>query len=101
MLPVFGPGVIWNGIHFERPVVPAKAGIQSEETAYFRTLAGWIPALRQAQGKLFAGMTAACTRPRLASDTCTRWTGPGLGRRQRVNRLCLQLLALKRPFFSL
>jgi len=73
MLPVFGTGVIWNGIHFERPVVSAKAGIQAEETAYFRTLAEWILA--------FAGMTAACSRPRLASGTCTRWTGPGTGRR--------------------
>ncbi len=93
MLPVFGPGVIWNGIHLERPVVSAKAGIQSEETAYFRTLAEWIPA--------FAGMTAACTRPRPANDTCARCTDPGTGRWQRVNRLCPQLLAPKPLCFSL
>jgi len=46
-------------------------------------------------------MTAACTRPRLANDTCTHRIDPGTGRWQRVNRLCLLFLALKHPFFSL
>src|SRR5271157_5188694 len=27
-------GVIWNGIHFEGPVIPAKAGIQPVETTF-------------------------------------------------------------------
>jgi hypothetical protein len=30
---VFGVGVIWDGIPFETPVIPAKAGIQSVDRA--------------------------------------------------------------------
>ena len=32
-----GSGVIWNGIHFEVPVIPAKAGIQSVDSLFPRT----------------------------------------------------------------
>jgi hypothetical protein len=53
-----GSGVIWNGIPPARPVIPAKAEIQPVDNA-FLSFADWIPALRQAQAKLFAGMTAA------------------------------------------
>ncbi|PYV13527.1 MAG: hypothetical protein DMG21_20840 [Acidobacteria bacterium] len=55
-------GVIWHPIHFETPVIPAKAGI------HFSSL--W----KRAEGKLesrFHGNDCAFERPGLANDTTT------------------------------
>jgi hypothetical protein len=54
-----GTGVIWDGIPLEARVIPAKAGIHPLAPHFLR-FREWIPALRQAQGKLFVGMTATC-----------------------------------------
>jgi hypothetical protein len=53
------PALLSFGIPFEMPVIAAKACPELAEgrestpsTAHFRGFAGWILALRQAQGKL-------------------------------------------------
>ena len=49
------------GDPLEPPVIPVPPSREESNptTARFRRFAEWIPALRQAQGKLFAGMTVA------------------------------------------
>jgi hypothetical protein len=49
---------------------------------------------------LAPGYSPSNELPPYKPGPCHR-TDPGTGRWQRVNRLCPQLLALKRPFFSL
>ena len=58
----FGSGVIWNGIYFERTVIPAKAGIQSVDSLSPRTCG---------VDSRFRGDDCDLRRPCLANDTRT------------------------------
>jgi hypothetical protein len=53
-----GSGVIWSGVPTNRRSIPRKRE-SNPQAAHLARFAGWIAALRQAQGKLFAGMTTA------------------------------------------
>jgi len=55
-------GVIWNGISYGTPVIPAKAGIQSLDSAF--------PKVCGVDSR-FRGNDYDMHRPRLANDTCT------------------------------
>ena len=57
-----GYGVIWDGIPFETPVIPAKAGIQSVGSAF--------PKVCGVDSR-FRGNDCGLMRPCLANDTTT------------------------------
>ena len=57
-----GVGVIWDGIPFETPVIPAKAGIQSVDSAF--------PKVCRVESR-FRGNDCGSQRPCLANDTST------------------------------
>ena len=57
-----GGGVIWDGIPFETPVIPAKAGIQSVDSAF--------PRVCRVDSR-FRGNDCGFERPCLANDTST------------------------------
>jgi hypothetical protein len=56
-------GVIWNGIHFETPVIPAKAGIQSVDILFPKTCG---------VDSRFRGNDCGLVGPCLANDTTTQ-----------------------------
>ena len=58
-----GSGVIWNIIPYETPVIPAKAGIQSVNSAF--------PEVCGVDSR-FRGNDCGLERPCLANDTTTR-----------------------------
>jgi hypothetical protein len=55
-----GGGAIWNGIHFETPVIPAKAGIQSVVSLFPKTCG---------VDSCFRGNDCGLQRPCPADDT--------------------------------
>ena len=57
-----GAGVIWDGILFEAPVIPAKAGIQSVDSAFLKVCG---------VDSRFRGNDCNFDRPCFAIDTCT------------------------------
>jgi len=57
-----GSGVIWRGVRFETPVIPAKAGIQSVDSA--------SPKVCGVDSR-FRGNDCDFQRPGLANDTTT------------------------------
>ncbi len=61
-----GCGVIWNGDPLEPPVIPAKAGIQSDDTTF--------PEGCGVHSR-FRGNDCGLQRPCLANDTSTRLQG--------------------------
>ena len=73
-------GVSWDGIHFETPVIPAKAGI------YFASL--WKCTADGMDSRL-RGNDGALERPCLANDTNTR---QGKARKERREKIPLDKL---------
>ena len=61
-----GIGVIWNGIPYETPVIPAKAGIQSVNSAFPRVCG---------VDSRFRGNDCGLEPPCLANDTSTTVRG--------------------------
>jgi hypothetical protein len=57
---ISGVGVIWDGIPFETPVIPGKAGIQSVDSAF--------PKVCRVDSR-FPGNDCGLQRPCLANDT--------------------------------
>ena len=57
-----GPGIMWNIIRYETPVIPAKAGIHSVDNAF--------PKVRGVDSR-FRGNDCGLERPCLANDTAT------------------------------
>ena len=55
-----GSGVIWNGIPYQTPVIPAKAGIQSVDSAFLKVCG---------VDSRFRGNDCGLQRPCLAKDT--------------------------------
>jgi len=62
-----GGGVTWDGIPFETPVIPAKAGIQPFDSAF--------PKVCRVDSR-FRGNDCGLQRPCLANDTSTGGGGP-------------------------
>jgi hypothetical protein len=60
--PAAGVGVIWDGMPFETPVIPAKAGIQSVDSAF--------PKVCGVDSR-FRGNDCDLQRPCLPNDTST------------------------------
>ena len=63
-------GVMWNGIPYGTAVIPAKAGIQSLDSA-FPKVWGVDSRPSESSGQAFRGNDCDMHRPRLANDTCT------------------------------
>ena len=72
---ITGGGVIWDGIPFETPVIPANAGIQSVDSAF--------PKVCEVDSR-FRGNDCGFERPCLANDTSTE------------SRFSLRLIRLRR-----
>ena len=61
-----GSGVIWNGDPLEPPVIPAKAGIQSEDSTFPKACG---------VDSRFRGNDCGLERPCLGNDTTTQLRG--------------------------